>query len=193
MSAWRSPRRRVKANEIKANVTVAHPHEIRRSAPGRGCRGRSVLPACVALTLPIGRQVLAWALFAFISVFALTNSLRMASIIAADQATARADRLTEGVRTADSALDMARAQRDEACGRGLGKTVACKIRQAEVIKVEAQQTQATAKVVAQANPESTDFAKLVGEAGAPSSRVPMTSRCCGCCSERCCLRWADSC
>jgi hypothetical protein len=40
--------------------------------------------------LLVGRQVLAWALFAFISVFALTNSLRVASIIAADQATARA-------------------------------------------------------------------------------------------------------
>jgi hypothetical protein len=32
--------------------------------------------------------MLAWALFAFISVFALTNSLRMASIVAADQAAA---------------------------------------------------------------------------------------------------------
>jgi hypothetical protein len=32
-----------------------------------------------------------WALLAFISVFALTNSLRMASITAADEASARAD------------------------------------------------------------------------------------------------------
>jgi hypothetical protein len=118
------------------------------------------LPAW-ALTLPVGRQVLAWALFAFISVFALTNSLRMASIIAADQATARADRQTEGVRTADHALDVARTRRDEACGRGLGKTVACKVRQAEVTKLEANKTQAMAKVVAQARPESGDFAKLV--------------------------------
>jgi hypothetical protein len=118
------------------------------------------LPAW-ALTLPFGRQALAWALFAFISVFALTNSLRMASIIAADQATARADRQTEGVRVADHAIDVARLRRDEACGRGLGKTVACKVRQAEVTKLEANQTQATAKVVAQAKPESTDFAKLL--------------------------------
>jgi hypothetical protein len=73
------------------------------------------LPAW-ALTLPIGRQTLAWGLFAFISVFALTNSLRMASIIAADQATARADRQTEGVRTADHALDMARTKRDDRPG-----------------------------------------------------------------------------
>jgi hypothetical protein len=78
-----------------------------------------------ALTLPIGRQVLAWALFAFISVFALTNSLRMASIMAADQATARADRQTEGVSTADHALDVVRSGRDDACGRGLGKTPPC--------------------------------------------------------------------
>jgi hypothetical protein len=114
-----------------------------------------------ALTLPIGRQVLAWALFAFISVFALTNSLRMASITVADQATARADRQTEGVRAADHALDVARTKRDEACGRGLGKTVACKVRQSEVAKLEANQAQATANVVAQARPESSDFAKLM--------------------------------
>jgi hypothetical protein len=118
------------------------------------------LPAW-ALRLPIGRQLLAWALFAFISVFALTNSLRMASITAADQATARADRQTEGVRTANWALDVARTKRDEACGPGHGKSVACKVRQAEVAKVEANQTQVTAKVVAQARPESADFAKLV--------------------------------
>jgi hypothetical protein len=112
-----------------------------------------------ALTLPIGRQVLAWALFA--SVFALTNSLRMASIIAADQATARADRQTEGVRTADQALDVARGKRDEACDPGHGKSVACKNRQAEVAKLEANRMQVTAKVIAQARPEATDFAKLV--------------------------------
>jgi hypothetical protein len=68
-----------------------------------------------------GEQVLAWALFAFISVFALTNSLRMASIIAKDQATARADRQTEGVRTVDHALDVVRTKRDEGCGPGRGK------------------------------------------------------------------------
>jgi hypothetical protein len=118
------------------------------------------LPAW-ALTLPIGRQVLAWALFVFISVFALTNSLRMASITVADQATARADRQTDGVRAADHALDVGRAKRDEACGPGHGKSVACKVRQAEVAKLEADQTQATAMVAAQARPESSDFAKLM--------------------------------
>jgi hypothetical protein len=45
-----------------------------------------------ALRLPIGRPTLAWALFAFMSVFPLTNGLRVASIIPADQATARAQR-----------------------------------------------------------------------------------------------------
>jgi hypothetical protein len=45
-----------------------------------------------------------------------------------------------------------------ACGPGPGKSVACKIRQAEVTKLEADRTRATAKVIAQAKPESTDFA-----------------------------------
>jgi hypothetical protein len=154
------------------------------------------LPAW-ALTLPIGRQLLAWAFFAFISVFALTNSLRMASIFAADQVTARADRQTEGVRTADHALDVARAKLDEACGRGLGRTVACKVRQAEVAKLETNQTQAAAKVVAQAKPESTDFAKLVTwvsrgavQPGADDfSMLWLLFRC----SARSCLRLADWC
>jgi hypothetical protein len=47
------------------------------------------------------------------------------------------------------------------CGRGLGKTVACQSRQAEVTKLEKKQTLATNKVAAQAKPESADFAKLV--------------------------------
>jgi hypothetical protein len=62
---------------------------------------------------------------------------------------------------ADHALDAARSKRDEAYGRGLGKTAACKVRQSEVTKLEASQSQATARVVAQAKPESTDSAKLV--------------------------------
>jgi hypothetical protein len=129
------------------------------------------LPAW-ALTLPIGRQVLAWVLFAFISVFTLTNSLRMASIIAADQMTARAGRQTEGVRVADQALDVARAKRDEALQPWTWQNRACKVRQAEVTKLEAAQTQTTDKVVTQARPESTDFAKLVtwGKPGRHSAR-----------------------
>jgi hypothetical protein len=39
--------------------------------------------------------------------------------------------------------------------------VACKTRLAEVAKVEADQVHATAKVAAQARPESGDFARLV--------------------------------
>jgi hypothetical protein len=124
------------------------------------------LPAW-ALTLRFGRQVLAWALFAFISVFALTNSLRMANVIAADQATARVDRETEGVRTADH--DLMRRDRNGTglAGSGHGKSVACKTRQAEVAKLEANQTQARAKVV---TPSQTRVQRLrqaggVGEAG----------------------------
>jgi hypothetical protein len=113
------------------------------------------------ISLPVSGKLLAWTFLAFVAAFALTNSLRMASIVSADQAAARADRQTEGVRTADQALEVARAKRDEACGRGLGKTVACQSRQAEVSKLEAKQTLATVKVAAQARPESADFADLV--------------------------------
>ena len=113
------------------------------------------------ISLPLTGKLLAWMFLAFVAAFALTNSLRMASIVSADQAATRADRQTEGVKTADQALEAARAKRDEACGRGLGKTVACQSRQAEVAKLEAKQTQVTNKVVAQAKPESADFAKLV--------------------------------
>jgi hypothetical protein len=84
----------------------------------------------------------------------------MASIVAADQVTARADCQTDGVRAADHALDVARSKRDDACGPAHGKSVACKSRQAEVTKLEANQTQATANVLAQARRESSDFAKL---------------------------------
>jgi hypothetical protein len=114
-----------------------------------------------AITLPAGRRALAFALLLFASAFALTNSLRMASIIAADQTAARADRQTLGVQTADIALDAARTERDKACAKGQGKSVACQSRQAEVGKLENAQVQATAKVVAQAKPEASDFAGLV--------------------------------
>jgi hypothetical protein len=113
------------------------------------------------ISLPWPGKVLAVVLLLFVSAFALTNSLRMASIFSADQATARADRQTEGVQKADHALDVARASRDTACGRGLGKTVACQSRRAEVAKLQSNQTQATAGVTAEAKPESTDFADLV--------------------------------
>jgi hypothetical protein len=52
------------------------------------------------------------------------------------------------VKTADQALEVARVKRDEACGRGLGKTIACQSRQSEVTKLKAKQTQAAYKVAA---------------------------------------------
>jgi hypothetical protein len=55
------------------------------------------------------------------------------------------DGQTVGVRVADQALDVARSKRDGACGPGHGKSVACQTRQADVAKLEAKQTQATAK------------------------------------------------
>jgi hypothetical protein len=91
-------------------------------------------------------------------------------------------------------LDVARTKRDEACGRGLGRTIACKTRQAEVTKLEASQTQVVAKVVAQARPESTDFAKLVTWASrgvVQPGADDFTMLCCY--SGRCCRRWAGSC
>jgi len=63
------------------------------------------------ISLPLIGKLLAWMFLVFVAAFALTNSLRMASIVSADQVTARADRQTEGVRTADQALDAARARR----------------------------------------------------------------------------------
>jgi hypothetical protein len=53
------------------------------------------------ISLPLIGKLLAWVFLAFVAAFALTNSLRMASIVSADQAAARADRQTEGVKTAD--------------------------------------------------------------------------------------------
>jgi hypothetical protein len=104
---------------------------------------------------------------------------------------ASADRQTEGVGSADHALDVARSKRDEACGRGLGKTVACKVRQAEVTKLDAVQVQATAKVVAQARPESTDFARLVAWVSRGAvHRGAMILRCSGCYSGHSCRRSA---
>jgi hypothetical protein len=114
-----------------------------------------------AMALPAGRRVLAFVLLIFVSAFALTSSLRMASIVAADQVAARADRQTVGVQTASRELETARANRDQACGKGQGKTVACKSRQDEVTKLEGARKDAGAKVAAQAKPEATDFAGLV--------------------------------
>ena len=44
----------------------------------------------------------------------------------------------DSMKILDQALEAARAKRDETCGRGLGKTVACQSRQAEVTKLEAR-------------------------------------------------------
>ena len=49
------------------------------------------------LSLPWAGKLLAGVFLLFVAAFALTNSLRMANIVSADQAAARADRQTEGV------------------------------------------------------------------------------------------------
>ncbi len=119
-----------------------------------------LIPACL-IGLPAARRLLGIGLLVFVTAFAVMNSLRMASIVAADTAAARVDRQTAGVQTADAALDAARRARDDACGRGQGKTVACQIRVQEVGKLEAAKVAAVNRVADQAKPESGDFAKLV--------------------------------
>jgi hypothetical protein len=113
------------------------------------------------LSLPLTGKLLAWAFLAVVTAFALTNSLRMASIISADQAMARADRQTVGTGSAESKLDKAKAARDQVCGKGLAKTKACRDREQDVAELKGQPAEAQKKVAAQAKPESADFAKLV--------------------------------
>jgi hypothetical protein len=151
------------------------------------------LPSRMMALSPI-RQVLALVLLLFVSAFALTNSLRMASIIATDQATARADRQTEGIQTADRALEAVRTRRDEACGRGLGKTVACQARQAEVTSWKPNRFRPRPRLPLKPDLKpATSRSSWHGRATASSSRGPMTLRCCGCCSVRSCRKWVGLC
>jgi hypothetical protein len=113
------------------------------------------------MTLTSWRRALAICVYALFFAFAVVNSLRMASLIAADQAAARADRQTAGVQAAARALDNARAERDNACRSTQGKSTACLSRRDEVAKLEKAQTAATAKVEAAAKPENADFSALV--------------------------------
>jgi hypothetical protein len=71
------------------------------------------------LTLPPLRRILALGLLAFVLAFALVNSLRMASIVSADLATARGDRATAAIRDAEGALADARVARDTECRKNL--------------------------------------------------------------------------
>jgi hypothetical protein len=115
-----------------------------------------------AMTLPMLRKMFAWAMLVLLVFpFALTNSLRMASIISADVALARADRQTVGTEHAKTDLDKAKGARDQACGPGLGKSKACQDHRQEVTKAEGQPAEAQKKVAAVAKPESADFAKLI--------------------------------
>jgi hypothetical protein len=66
------------------------------SWPKRRC---FFLPAKIP-ALTATRKFLAIGLYAFVMTFAVINSLRMASLIAADQAAVRADRQTVGVQAA---------------------------------------------------------------------------------------------
>jgi hypothetical protein len=117
------------------------------------------LPARI-LALPSPRRALAVALYAFVMTFAVVNSLRMASLIAADQVAARADRQTAGVQAAARGLSDARSERDKTCRAGQGKSAACRAAQEDVAKLERAQAAASVKVSAAAKPENTDFSDL---------------------------------
>jgi hypothetical protein len=96
-----------------------------------------------------------------VTAYALTNSLKMSSILAADQAQARADRQTAGVQTAAKALADARAARATSCRRKEDKSKACTAALADVEKLEKAQAKATTEVALAARPENTDFSNLV--------------------------------
>jgi hypothetical protein len=108
-----------------------------------------------------GRKALASVILAFVFAFALVNSLRMASILGADQTMGRADRQTVGVQTSSRQLTDARTARDKACRAGQGKSKACKDVERDVAKQEHAQTQATTTVASAAKPENPDFSALV--------------------------------
>jgi len=105
------------------------------------------------LSLPWAGKLLAGAFLLFVAAFALTQQPAMASIVSADQAAA-ADRQTEGVRTADHALEAARAS---------GTRLAVGARQDGCLPVVSGRGHQAGdetdpgpnKVVAQAKPEST--------------------------------------
>ncbi len=107
-------------------------------------------------------RVLAFAVCLFFFAFALLNGMRMASIVSADTAQARADRQTEGTITARADLDHARAERDKACTAGQAKSAACQGRKDDVAKLEKAATQARAEVAKTAKPESVDFRQPLG-------------------------------
>jgi hypothetical protein len=96
-----------------------------------------------------------------VTAYALTNSLKMSSILAADQAQARADRQTAGVQTAAKALADARAARATSCRRKEDKSKACTAALADVEKLEKAQAKVTTEVALAARPENTDFSNLV--------------------------------
>jgi hypothetical protein len=108
-----------------------------------------------------GRGLLALALSVVFLGFAVWNDLRMASIIAADAAMARADRSTAGTERAADAVTKAQAAAVTACGPGLGKSKGCALAQDAVTKAETAAKEARATVAAGANPAAKDFVRFV--------------------------------
>ena len=125
-----------------------------------GAQGFLPLPSRM-IALSGLRRWLAAVLFVVLSLFAATNSLRLASLNAADAAMARANRQTAGVVAADQRLDAARAARDRACKAGEGRSVACAGAKDDVAKQERERSAAVGRVEAQAAPEGAAFSRLV--------------------------------
>jgi hypothetical protein len=107
------------------------------------------------------RKLLGLAMLTGFVMFALMNSMRLASNVSADQAMARADRQTAGVQTAAKQLADARAARATSCRRKEDKSKACTDARTDVAKLEKAQTQAATTVAATAKPENADFARVV--------------------------------
>jgi hypothetical protein len=93
--------------------------------------------------------------------FAVTNSLRMASITTVDATQARAERTTITTTQAKSDLDRALERQSRDCGPGLAKSKSCALAQAGVAQAQGDRRAAAESVRSTARPESADFARLV--------------------------------
>jgi hypothetical protein len=108
-----------------------------------------------------GRRGLAITVYCIVLAFALTNSLRMASLVAVDQAAFRGDRQTAGIEASTKALETARAQRNRACRSRQENSVACRQAQNDVAMQERAATAASTKIQGTGKPENADFSQLV--------------------------------
>jgi hypothetical protein len=142
------------------------------------------------MSLPLTGKLLAWAFLVFVAAFALTNSLRMASIVSADQAAARADRQTERVRTADQALEAAeRSGMRRAAEGSARRSPASRVRPRSPSWRGNRPWPATRLPPRPSLRAPTSPSWWHGSATARCSPAPTTSTSSGCSSGRFCPRW----